>query len=189
MAGAGPEDHRAAAERDQVPVRTIHQLRCALPLGVHATVETRRFDPEGDVDPWLVVNNRAFSWHPEQGGWDRKAVADRMAEPWFDPNGFLLHERAGTLAAFCWTKVHADHDPPLGEIYVIGVDPAFQGQGLGRELTLAGLDHLSGQGVTVGMLYVESDNEAAVALYRSLGFVVHRDDVFFGPAPDGTGDP
>lgn len=189
MEGAGPEDHRAAAERGQVAVRTIHQLRAPLPLDVHPRVAVRGFDPDQDVDRWLEVNNRAFSWHPEQGGWDRDAVAGRMAEPWFDPAGFLLHEREGVLAAFCWTKVHADHDPPLGEIYVIGVDPAFQGQGLGRELTLAGLDHLSGQGVTVGMLYVESDNEAAVALYRSLGFVVHHDDVFFGPAPDGAADP
>ena len=106
-------------------------------------------------------------------------MRERELEDWFDPAGFLLHEVDGRLAAFCWTKVHGDHEPPLGEIYVIAVDPEFQGRGLGRELTLAGLEHLAEQGLQVGMLYVEDDNAAAVGLYRELGFHIHHDDVFF----------
>ena len=60
----------------------------------------------------------------------------------------------------------------MGEIFVIAVDPDFGGQGLGRELTLAGLHHLYGQGLSVGMLYVDATNAAALALYEKLGFVV-----------------
>ena len=58
-------------------------------------------------------------------------------------------------AAFHWTK---QHDAELGEVYVVGVDPAAQGRGLGRLLTLAGLHHLHGLGVAEVLLYVESDN-------------------------------
>ena len=71
-----------------------------------------------------------------------------------DPDG----PRAGHLAGFCWTKVHAGTDPPLGEIYVIAVDPTAHGRGLGGALTVAGLDHLAGLGLTVGMLYVDESN-------------------------------
>jgi mycothiol synthase len=125
---------------------------------------------------WLEVNNRAFAGHHEQGGWTLESLHRREREPWFDPEGFLLHEREGRLAAFCWTKIHLETTPVLGEIYVVAVHPDFHGLGLGRALTVAGLDHISEHGVGVGMLYVDEANAAAVSLYRSLGFEVNRSD-------------
>ena len=138
-----------------------------------STIATRPFVPEADDEEFLRVNNRAFHWHPEQGGMTHQDLADRMAESWFDAEGFRLYEQDGNLAGFCWTKVHPDETPPGGEIYAIAVDPDFHGQGLGRPMTLAGLDYLADQGLTVGFLYVESDNDPAVATYRSLGFDHH----------------
>lgn len=173
------DDARAAARSGLVPTRKLFQMRSPLPLGDRATIAVRPYEPERDRAAWLTVNNRAFEWHPDQGGWSEHDLREREREPWFDPAGFLLHEVDGRLAAFCWTKVHVAHDPPLGEIYVIAVDPDFHGRGLGRELTLAGLDHLAERGLKVGMLYVEDDNEAAVGLYRRLGFHIHHEDVFF----------
>ncbi len=168
------DDVTIAARHLMAPDRRLHEMRHHLPIGEHASVETRSFVPGADDDAWLTVNNRAFATHGEQGGWTNETLALRLAEPWFDADGFRLHERHGRLAAFCWTKIHHDHDPATGEIYVIAVDPEFHGQGLGRQLTLAVIDSIADRGVTDAMLYVDADNVAAVALYTRMGFTIHR---------------
>jgi mycothiol synthase len=109
----------------------------------------------------------------------------REQEDWFDPEGFVLAFDADGLAGFCWTKVHPAQPPrepdALGEIYAIAVDPAVHGGGLGKAITIAALDWLHRErGITVGMLYVDADNEAAVGLYRALGFTTYRTDRAYG---------
>ncbi|MBM7516596.1 mycothiol synthase [Nocardioides nitrophenolicus] len=123
---------------------------------------------DSDAEALLAVNAAAFAHHPEQGGLDAAGLAERMAEPWFDPAGLLLAvDDAGDLLGFHWTK---QHDASLGEVYVVGVSPTAQGRGLGRVLTIAGLQHLAARGVAEVLLYVESDNTPARRLYEDLGF-------------------
>jgi mycothiol synthase len=171
-----PEHDDLARQLGLEAGRELLQMRRALPTGLDYDVVTRAFVPGVDDAAWVEVNNRAFADHPEQGGWTLDTLRRRQAEPWFDPQGFLLHERDGRLAGFCWTKLHHQHDPPLGEIYVIGIDPDFQGLGLGRELTLAGLDSIADRRIDVGMLYVDGANTPARSMYERLGFTVHRTD-------------
>ncbi len=191
------------------PVRSMLQLRRdlagpfvpELPDGV----EIRTFVPGQDDAAFLGVNARAFAWHPEQGRLDHAGLAAQMAERWFDPGGFFLavwhgdrdgtegadpgtgaEPAPGTVLGFHWTKVHAaDPTPPpgasgpVGEVYVLGVDPASPIRRLGTPLTVAGLRHLALLGLTSVMLYVESDNGPALRLYRRLGFADYAADTVF----------
>jgi mycothiol synthase len=151
----------------------LRLARRALPAGV----ALRAFVPGEDEAAVVAVNDRAFSWHPEQRRWDTGELVVREAQPWFDPKGLLLAvDPAGRLLGFHWTKVHPNG---LGEIYVLAVDPDAQGTGLGATLTVAGLAYLRERGVRQAMLYVESDNTAALRTYHKLGFTHHHTDVEF----------
>jgi mycothiol synthase len=173
--GARAVHDTVAARHGLRPWREVRQMRVPLPVDPPADVEVRPFETGRDEQAWLSANGRAFARHPEQGSWTIDDLLDRENQAWFDPAGFLLHERDGRLAGFCWTKMH-EGDPRLGEIYVIGVDPDFHGLGLGRALVLAGLDSLHRRGADMGMLYVDADNQAALRLYDRLGFALHHAD-------------
>ena len=188
---AGPAT-RLATAHGFTRIRRLWQMRRSLyaplpPVDLAEGVHLRPFDRQRDTRAWLDLNARAFADLPDQGTWTEADLARRVAEPWFDSAGFLLASTADEqLVGFHWTKVHAhvsgsvhQHDP-IGEVYVVGVDPAHRGRGLGRALTLAGLHHLRRAGLGSAMLYVDSDNTAAIALYRSLGFAVWDSDTLFG---------
>jgi mycothiol synthase len=180
-----PGSSELLASRGFVRARVLLQMRRDL-AGVDpdprpelpAGVDVRPFRPGRDEDAWLRVNARAFAWHPEQGRMTRADLELREQEPWFDPDGFLLAwrgdpEDGGELLGSHWTKVHPPGDvgdEAVGEVYVLGIDPAAQGLRLGRALTDLGLAHLRRRGLGEVLLYVEEDNAAAVRLYEGRGF-------------------
>jgi mycothiol synthase len=176
---ATPEHHRIASAAGFRGDRRLVQMRRSLPVPWPSQIETRAFVPGRDDHDWLRVNNAAFSWHPEQSDWTLEQLHDRVNEDWFDATGFLVHPTSGPLTGFCWTKVHHELHPPLGEIFVIGVHPDAAGHGLGRSLVLAGLEHLSERGLQTAMLYTEADNHRARVLYDRLGFSVHHEVTVF----------
>ncbi|MFJ4026212.1 mycothiol synthase [Paenarthrobacter sp. NPDC089989] len=187
-------NHEAAAQLaarfGYGPVRELRKMRlmsstAALPDAVLPTdVSLRAFVPGQDEQAWLAANRAAFAHHPEQGSMTLADLQAREAEDWFDPHGFLLAVNAdGELLGYHWTKVHPRQGahPAIGEVYVVGVTPEAQGLGLGKALTVAGIRHLQDKDLHAVMLYVDADNEAAVALYQKLGFVRWDTDVLYGP--------
>ena len=180
--------------------RSLWQMRRSLHAPLPAAVlpegvALRTFEGGRDDEAWVRLNAAAFRDHPEQGHWTVADLHRRMQEPWFDPAGFFLALRGDDLVGFHWTKVHGgdeddDHPTgphaheghghdPIGEVYVVGVAPEEAGTGLGKALTVTGLRHLRHRGLPSAMLYVDSDNAAAIGLYTKLGFTRWETDLMF----------
>jgi mycothiol synthase len=169
------------------PRRTLLRLvrsptsTAANPAGrpVTPNVRIRPFRAD-DLPGLLAVNARAFASHPEQGRMDQARFEQRAASAWFDPAGIFVAEREGDVVGFHWTKVDASAaGEPVGEVYVLAVDPAHEGQHLGATLLARGLEHLAGAGAGTVELYVEADNRSARSLYASHGFVEAGCDVLY----------
>lgn len=193
-----PPARAVAARLGLTAVRTLLNLRRPLTGlasaersadGAGAVVDGRLSPPDGvtlrtyagpaDDTALLAVNNAAFSWHPEQGGWGPEQIAERTGADWFDPAGlFLAVDDQGQLLGFHWTKV-ADPATGLGEVYIVAVAPEGQGKGLGKLLTAAGLHYLADRKLDTVELYVEGDNTAALHTYTTLGFEEHERHVAY----------
>ncbi|MGA9872102.1 MAG: mycothiol synthase [Rhodococcus sp. (in: high G+C Gram-positive bacteria)] len=190
--GNVPAAQALASNLNLAVARELLQMRRplatpALPeVVVPQGITLRTYRGHQDDAELLRVNNAAFSWHPEQGGWTERDIAERREEPWFDPAGVFLAFEEGTddLLGFHWTKVHPAEagEDEIGEVYVVGIDPKAQGRGLGRVLTLAGLHYLHGRRLADVLLYVEADNAAAVHTYERLDFTRFHVDTAYSRA-------
>lgn len=180
-----PAARALAARSGLVAVRELLVLERPLQASEAPVVpdglRIRAFVPGADDAAWVAANAAAFAHHPEQGRLTVADLHDRMREDWFDPGGLLLLEReaSGDLLGFVWTKVPAGASE--GELYVVGVVPAAQGEGLGGLLTGVGLAHLAGRGVGTAILYVDGDNVAAVRTYARAGFTRREVHVQYAP--------
>ena len=156
-------------------VRSLHQVARALPVDEPASVphgfRLAPFRLGVDDAALVAVNNAAFVEHPENSSMTLDDFRERVTRAWFDAGGIVMAWHGAEFAGFCWTKRHPDGS---GEIYIIGVDPTWQGRGVGRALVVAGLEHLASVGATTARLYVDGANHAARWLYRDLGFVDRR---------------
>jgi mycothiol synthase len=175
--------------------RLWSNLLMSKPIGeiqpVTSKYPIRTFIPGLDNQAFLDLNNKVFADYPDQGGWSEDDLKVRLNESWFDDKGFFVAEDKGDLIGFCWTKIHGAHThshsggdddhghEALGEIYVLAVNPDYKGQGIGRDLTITGLNYLKYQGLSNVMLYVGVENKPAFNLYKSLGFNEFGSDVMY----------
>jgi mycothiol synthase len=180
--GDHPAAHVLAPRFDFVAARTLLQLRLEgiaeadADTGAGGGESFPTFQMGTDEAEWVELNSRIFAFHPEQGSVTIDDLRDREAEEWFEASDFLIaRDDEGRMIGYNWLKVEQGN--PDGEIYVVGVDSEAAGRGLGRRLMRAGLARLRERGCTVATLYVEADNDPAVRLYRSLGFLEHTVDV------------
>lgn len=166
------------------PVRILYRMALEIDRESFGEADTppgyaiRTFEPGADDAAWLELNAIAFAEHPEQGQLTQADLDARKSADWFDPAGFFIAEDAnGTPVGFHWTKTPVGS--AAGEIYAVGVHPETQGTGLGKALTVHGMNYLATSGLEKIVLYVDDENRPAVNLYTSLGFGVENTDVMF----------
>jgi len=150
----------------------IHRsLLDPIPTQTHSYT-IRTFDIDKDKEGWLTLNNKIFAHHPDQGDWAIQDLETRINEPWFDPLGFFLAVEKEKILGFCWTKIHDDltNHEPVGELYVVGVDPEHTQKGIARATSIAALNYLTAKRLKHAMLYVDADNVKGLGLYTKLGF-------------------
>ena len=98
-------------------------------------------------------------------GWSAQEIASLAAEASVLAH-VALDSQEKTVLGFSLAR----HVGEEAEILTIVIDHARQGRGLGRALLQTQLDALTALGVTEVFLEVEAENEAALTLYRKLGF-------------------
>ena len=188
-----PQARALAQANNFTKVRTVIQMSKDLTevSPVNCDYQIRSFLPDLDNQAWLTLNNQTFANHPEQGNWSEADLSIRLNEDWFDEKGFFVAQDKDQLIGFCWTKIHGGHShshlagedhhdhAPIGEIYVTAVSNKYAGKGIGKALTITGLNYLKYQGLNSAMLYVDEDNQVAFNLYKSLGFLESGKDVMY----------
>jgi mycothiol synthase len=188
-----PQARALAQANNFIKVRTVIQMSKNLTevSPINCEYQIRSFLPELDNNAWLTLNNLAFTNHPEQGNWSEADLSIRLNEDWFDEKGFFVAQDKDQLIGFCWTKIHGGHShshlagedhhdhAPIGEVYVTAVSNKYAGKGIGKALTITGLNYLKYQGLNSAMLYVDEDNKIAVNLYKSLGLLESGKDVMY----------
>ena len=111
-----------------------------------------------------------------RAGW--AYLGDRAAEPMFTPQDWdqlvadhrppdvllvAVHDTDGVVG---YTAVH----PADGEMFLLFVDPAYAGRGIGRALLAAAHDALRAAGCADAFLFVHEQNERALAVYTAAGY-------------------
>jgi len=176
--GSLPGSAELTAKLGLVPTRTLLRMARSLPADDEAPADARidHYRP-ADAARIVEINAKAFAHHPEQGRLTLAEFEDLTTQPWFSAEGLLVAREGDEPVGFHWTKRHGGG---LGEVYVLAVDPAHGGKGLGRALLAAGLRHLHGQGDTEVELYVEESETRVVSMYRAAGFRIAARDTSYG---------
>lgn len=151
----------------------INSLR--LPATTPNNSKSRKLKP-GEESLLTEIQNRCFAdtwgFNPNT----EEEITYRLNMHGRSPDDVILTYLGDQPAGYCWTIINAEENAirkkNKGLIHMLGVDPAFRKQEIGKAILLNGLEDLKAKGVDIVELTVDGENPAACALYESTGFEV-----------------
>ena len=163
---------------ESVNKRPILRLRCNLDdlnlseSNWQSEFEVESFKRNKDESRYLDLNNQIFKGHPDQSDWDLSKLLAKMGEVWFRPDRLIFMKKDGRDLGFFWLKEHQLIGERVCEIFVIGIIPSLQGEGLGKKILTLALKQMISDGYSQAWVYTDESNERALKLYRSFGFEI-----------------
>ena len=163
---------------ESVNKRPILRLRCNLDdlnlseSNWQSEFEVESFKRNKDESRYLDLNNQIFKGHPDQSDWDLSKLLAKMGEVWFRPDRLIFMKKDGRDLGFFWLKEHQLIGERICEIFVIGIIPSLQGEGLGKKILTLALKQMISDGYSQAWVYTDESNERALKLYRSFGFEI-----------------
>ncbi|MFQ6121878.1 MAG: GNAT family N-acetyltransferase [Dehalococcoidales bacterium] len=142
-----------------------------LPDTAHNIYSCRHLQP-GEEDKLTQIQNRCFAgtWGYNPNTTEEIAYYANLSHR--SPQDIVLICEGDKPVGYCWTEINREavKGERKGRIFMLGVDPDYRGKGIGKIALLAGLSRLKSKGIRVVEVTVDSENEVARALYRSVGF-------------------
>jgi mycothiol synthase len=148
---------------------------------IHPAMEWRYLQP-GQEDELTELQNRAFAGTWGYNSNTVETITFRINISSCSRQDIVLTYDGDRTIGCCWTGISCEEGIPSvrkGRIHMLGVDPDHRGKGIGRELMMVGLARLRNRGLRVAELTVDSENKAAYALYRSLGFEIQARTLWY----------
>jgi len=147
-----------------------------LPAAGQGALNSRRLK-RGEENLLTEIQNRCFAdawgFNPNT----EEEIAYRLNMHGRSPDDVILTYLEDLPVGYCWTIIDAEEnekrEKSKGLIHMLGVDPHYRQQEIGRAILLNGLEDLKAKGVNVVELTVDSQNPAACSLYESVGFEVY----------------
>jgi mycothiol synthase len=157
-----------------------------LPAARQGATASRGLKP-GEENLLTEIQNRCFAdtwgFNPNT----EEEIAYRLNMYGRSPDDVILTCLKDKPVGYCWTIINAEKNAARkktnGLIHMLGVDPAFRKQEIGKAILLNGLEDLKAKGVAIVELTVDSENPAACALYESVGFKVYAKTEWYQKTP------
>lgn len=146
-----------------------------LPAARQGAPNSRRLN-QGEENLLTEVQNRCFAdtwgFNPNT----TEEIAYRLNMHGRSPEDVILTYLEDKPVGYCWIIINAEENAKRkrnrGLIHMLGVDPDYRKQEIGKAILLNGLEDLKKKGVDIVELTVDSANLAACSLYESVGFEV-----------------